>query len=96
MAGNEAAAKLADFMGRHEYTVANALAVYAERMNKESAEALAAYESIKDDPAKVIEQDKTLMTTRGLRHAGLAFKEAADSAKAALEAWRDLADTDEW
>lgn len=89
------AGRLDNFTAEHGYTVTNALQVYADRMRAESDNATAAWESVKDDPAKVAAQDQTFITTMGLYHAGRAFAEAAAKATEALDAWQELTEEDE-
>ncbi len=82
------------FDEEHGYTVTNALQVYVDRMRQEARELREAYATIKADPELAAAQDKTLMTTGGLRMSADLFSEAADKTERALRAWQELTEHD--
>jgi hypothetical protein len=91
--------KLADdldeFTVKYGYTVTNALMVYSEHMTKDADEIQAAYDTIKDEPEARARQDKSMITTEGLRWSVQAIREAVSQADAAREAWEALTDLDD-
>lgn len=87
--------KFTEFTGRHGHTVTNAMQVYVDSMREEARNARAAYDAIKDDPAKTAAQDKTIVTTLGFLHMSRAFTEAADRCERALNAWQELTGEDD-
>jgi hypothetical protein len=84
---------LEDFIATHSSVLLTALEVYAGNMRDVSAEILGAYNLIKDDPVRSAAQDKTIMTTRGLRSTSQIL---ADSARRAAEAHNALQEIREW
>ncbi len=88
-------AALEDFVGEHGYTVTNCLQVYASHMREDSAQTMASWEAIKDNPEAAAKQDKTLMTTNGLYQSAVMFRQAAESAERALAAWEELTEPDD-
>jgi uncharacterized membrane protein YccC len=87
--------RLERFVSEHGELIRTALAIYADNMREESLRVLDAYASIAGDPARRAAQDKTLMTTRGLRLSGEILADAAYRAERALTALADLTDEDE-
>lgn len=84
-----------EFVDVHGYTLLYAANVYAERFRKEAANAQAAYDAISADPKLAAEQDKSLMTTNGLRQSARLFTEAANRAEEAANALRVLIEGEE-
>jgi hypothetical protein len=68
------------FLEKHGAVINAALDVYSEYMAGQANDAMAAYDAIKDNPAKRAEQDKTFMTTEGLRMSSQMFMQAAKDA----------------
>jgi hypothetical protein len=92
----ERLAALEKFLIDHGEMIRTVLGVYAEGMRDEAQYAQAAYEAIKDDPARRAAQDKTLITTHGLKLSAELIADAATRAERALTALADLTDdTDE-
>lgn len=89
---NERLRALERFVSEHGDMIRTVLGVYAEGMREEAQHALDAYEAINGDPARRAAQDKTLMTTRGLKLSGEIIADAADRAERALAALADLTD----
>lgn len=82
--------RLEAFLDEHGGVIGTALEVYAEHM-RESAEPLAAqYAAIKDDAEASAAQDKTWVTTLGLKHMAGLFRDSADRADRAATALSDL------
>lgn len=82
--------KVESFFEEHEYMLTTALTSYIDMMRQEAGRALAAYEAIKDDPEQRAAQDKTLMTTNGLKISSLMIRDAADRAENTLQALEQL------
>ncbi|HSR83479.1 MAG TPA: hypothetical protein VLM11_04790 [Streptosporangiaceae bacterium] len=59
-------------------------------MREHAAKAQAACDAIKDDPDKVAAQDRSFVTTNGLRQMAQLFGESADKADKARTAWDEL------
>ena len=81
---------LDDYAAEHGYVLTNALDVYSEHMREQATKCQATYDAIKDDPDKFAEQDRSFVTTNGLRQMAVMFSESADRADKARAAWDRL------
>jgi hypothetical protein len=90
MTNTDRLAQLHAFLYEHSGTVSNVLETYARDMHAEADKAMAAYDGIKDDSVKRAIQDKTMITSEGLRMAGEMMREAAQRAEAAWDALQVL------
>ena len=86
---------LEDFLAEHAGVITIALETYARTMLEESSRLHASYTAIKDDPDKRAAQDKTLITTHGIRMAGEILADASKRATAARTALVRLAEPDD-
>lgn len=87
--------KLERFLDEYGNVIGNALIVYAEKYRNEAKPLLERYEAIKDDEEARADQDKTWVTTLGLRHMAGLFGEAADKAERAVKELAELQEEDE-
>lgn len=84
-----------EFAQAHGTMVRTALTSYISNMTEIAGQTQAGYDAIKDDPAAREAQDKTMITTNGLKHSAALFRESADRARKALEAFNELTG-EEW
>lgn len=86
-------AELEEFLEMYSHTIANSLEVHARTMRDAAREVADGYLAIKDDPQARAAQDKTLITTNGLREAAEIFTEQARRDDVAAEALQHLLDS---
>jgi hypothetical protein len=82
--------QIGEFLHSHARTINNALDVYARNMSEESANALAGYNAICNDPIARGKQDGSFIKTNGLLRISQVLQENADTATAARQALEAL------
>lgn len=81
---NPARSQATEFLTEHTAIVQAALRVYIERMTE------AGYQEATADPARRAAQDRSLVTTEGLRQSAELFEQQSTHAQAALDLLTDL------
>ena len=77
-------------VAEHGIVIREALRLYEDYMREQSAKMQASYDAISDDPDACARQDESWLTVAGIKHIAAGFREAADRAASATEAWEDL------
>jgi hypothetical protein len=78
------------FVVEHGATTANALEVYIRQMEEVRKEAQDGFEAAKDDPERQASQDKSRITTYGLKLMAGIFEDNANRARRTLDALNKL------
>jgi hypothetical protein len=84
--------RIAEFLERHDSTIANALNVHAERMEKAANEAQESYDACMADPAVKAQTDASLMHSNGYRQSAEMFRAEAKTARQVATELRALLD----
>lgn len=91
----QAALRIASYVGANSDTILNALHNQASRMEQAATEAIVGYEAGRADPKVQAAQNATLMTNNGLRQAATMFKQDAVRARRVATELQDLLDDED-